>query len=342
MSLLANSLALHAKLRIISAAKSLTILCLHRVAEPSNSGYGALSPELFDELLGWLKPRFNIITFAELGQQDDDPRPPLTLSFDDGYSDFYEIAMPILGRHGLKANQNVIPGCIESGLPPINVMVQDFLMSAPEKLLSEIKFPGHPAGFSQLDRARLALRMSATLKAKPMVEQQQILADLTPLFDRFDDFRTTPMMTRAQVAEIAGVHEIGAHSWEHASMSVESNDYVVEDARRCRSIWRTLEPHTHLSMPFPTVCCVRSRWMQCAQRVLTMFYAWERIFPGGRTGCTTASRFMETPSPRHASGPWAVCGIHRNPDFLWNLPECPSMATCKSIKAMRLWPITSA
>lgn len=234
ISLLANSVALHAKLRIISAAKSLTILCLHRVAEPSNSGYGALSPELFDELLGWLKPRFNIITFAELGQQDADPRPPLTLSFDDGYSDFYEIAMPILGRHGLKANQNVIPGCIESGLPPINVMVQDFLMSAPEKLLSEIKFPGHPAGFSQLDRARLALRMSATLKAKPMVEQQQILADLTPLFDRFDDFRTTPMMTRAQVAEIAGVHEIGAHSWEHASMSVESNDYVVEDARRCR------------------------------------------------------------------------------------------------------------
>lgn len=234
IGLLANPLALHARLRMISAARSLTILCLHRIAEPSSSSYGALSPELFDQLLGWLKPRFNIITFAELGQQEDEHRPPLTLSFDDGYADFCEIAMPILGRHGLKANQNVIPGCIESGLPPINVMVQDFLMSAPEKLLSETRFGGQVAGFSQPERARLAMSMSANLKAKPMALQRQILAELTPLFHRFDGFRTTPMMTRAQVAETAGIHEIGAHSWEHASMSVESTDYVVEDARRCR------------------------------------------------------------------------------------------------------------
>lgn len=232
--LFSNPLALRAKIHTIGATESLTILCLHRIADDTEDSYGALSPALFDELLGWLKQHFNIVTFAELGQRYNDPRPLLVLSFDDGYADFYEIAIPILRRHGLKVNQNVIPGCIESGLPPINVIVQDFLLSAPETLLSDIEFPGLTTGFPITDRASLALKTSATLKAMPMVEQRQVLARLSLEFERFEGFRTTPMMTREQVIDIASNHEIGVHSWEHASMSVESDSYLLDDTRRCK------------------------------------------------------------------------------------------------------------
>lgn len=251
VGLLASPLALRTKLRMIGATESLTILCLHRVADETNNRFEALPPALFDDLLGWLAPRFNIVTFAELAQREKDSRPPLVLSFDDGYADFYDITAPILRRHGLKANQNIIPGCIESGLPPINVVIQDFLLSAPGKLLSEIAFPGLSAGFPPADRASLALRVSATLKAKPIAEQRSILAELKPQFERFDNFRTTPMMTRAQVVELAGIHEVGVHSWEHASMSVESAGYLLDDTRRCKQYLADLGIAGPLVYAFP-------------------------------------------------------------------------------------------
>jgi len=251
LALLANPVVSRAKLGNILAAESLTILCLHRVADGSDGSSEALSPALFDELLGWLKRHFNIITFGELGHSSDDPRPPLVLSFDDGYADFYEIALPILCRHGLKVNHNVIPGCIESGLPPINVIVQDFLLSAPEKLLSELEFAGLSTRFQFTDRARLALSVSAAVKAMPIIEQRQLMARLSPDFERFDGFRTTPMMTRTQVVETAGAHEIGVHSWEHASMSVESDEYLLDDVRRCKDFLADLGAVPSFIYAFP-------------------------------------------------------------------------------------------
>jgi len=38
-----------------------------------------------------------------------DTRPAVVLSFDDGYQDFVEYAMPVLAKHGVKVNFNVCP-----------------------------------------------------------------------------------------------------------------------------------------------------------------------------------------------------------------------------------------
>lgn len=226
---------LRARLQAIRSANVLTVLCMHRVAEVTENSYEALSPALFDALLGWLKPRFNLTTFAALGQAADDPRPPMVLSFDDGYLDFYQVAMPILRRHGVRVNQNVTPSSVESGLPPLNVIAQDFLLSAPAKLLSEITLPGLTRGSRLDDRRELAHRVSARLKLLPIGEQQRIMATCWKDFQRFDDFHITPVMNHAQVVEVARTHEVGVHSWDHASMSVESDAFLREDARRCRT-----------------------------------------------------------------------------------------------------------
>jgi peptidoglycan/xylan/chitin deacetylase (PgdA/CDA1 family) len=71
-----------------------------------------------------------------------------------------------------------------------------------------------------------------------MVEQKRFEADLLPQMAAWDGFRPTPMMTRSAIASIAAVHEIGAHSYEHASMAFETDDYVRADARRCRHWFR--------------------------------------------------------------------------------------------------------
>jgi peptidoglycan/xylan/chitin deacetylase (PgdA/CDA1 family) len=46
------------------------------------------------------------------------------------------------------------------------------------------------------------------------------------------------MMTRSDVEEMSIVHEIGAHSYEHATMTTESDGYVRRDVQRCRDYFR--------------------------------------------------------------------------------------------------------
>ena len=192
-----------------------------------------MDPHLFDRLLSFLEKHFLIVVFAELAAGRESGKPRLILSFDDGYKDFVDYAVPIMEQHGVRANQNIIPSCVEQGRPPLNVVAQDFVGQAPPALLAELDVPGLgriPAGE---DREGAGQSISAYIKNKPMREQHALAEALLPQFERMDGFHPTPMMSRSEIGQIAGMHELGAHSFEHATMSVETDDYVIDDARRC-------------------------------------------------------------------------------------------------------------
>lgn len=232
-SALGSAPVLARRLAAIRRTGAVTILNLHRVSDDDGSGYRPLAPGLFDELLTYLKQHFAITTFARLHEDADRPR--LILSFDDAYKDFIDVAVPVLARHGLAANQNVIPDCVETGLPPLNIIAQDFVGKAPGELVRKLDVPGFamagidPAGY----------RLSAFIKNKSQAEQDRLRDVLIPQFHAWDAFRTTAMMTRDEIVEVAGAHEIGAHSYHHASMRYETEDYVRDDVRRCQDYFGT-------------------------------------------------------------------------------------------------------
>src|SRR5215475_3481725 len=94
-AILASSPMLGARLGRIERAGALTILNFHRVDDRHVSSYGAIAPRYFDELVGWLKSRFRIVTFRDLRELAPHGKPPLILSFDDGYRDFVDVVAPI-------------------------------------------------------------------------------------------------------------------------------------------------------------------------------------------------------------------------------------------------------
>lgn len=169
---------------------------LHRVAPNDGSDYKPLDPGLFDDLLSFVKQEFTVVTFGELREKTSKPK--LVLSFDDGYKDFVLNAMPILSRHGLRANQNIIPKCVESDLPPLNVLAQDFIGKAPRQLVERLQINGFSAPID-LDFGR---KLSLFLKMKPQIEQDQIASYLLPQFYNWDKFEPTPMMTLDEVRNI--------------------------------------------------------------------------------------------------------------------------------------------
>jgi hypothetical protein len=100
---------LRRKLHAVRKTGVATILNLHRVANDDGSDYRPLDPTLFDELLAFAKREFAVVTINEL--QEKTRKSKLVLSFDDGYRDFVTTAVPILRKHGLRANQNISTMC---------------------------------------------------------------------------------------------------------------------------------------------------------------------------------------------------------------------------------------
>jgi len=226
--------AVAAKLRAIRSAGVLTILNLHRVGPDDGSTYRPLDPGLFDQLLRFVRRNFEVVTFADLGKGERTRKPRLILSFDDGYADFATHAAPLLEKHGLRANLNIIPDCVETGRPPLNIVVQDFAGRAPRDELYRIAIPGLDADPRRMSRAAFGRALGMFVVAQPIAKQRALGEMLLPRILNVGGFAPTPMLGLAELRTLARRHEIGAHSFAHASMALESDDYLRDDVRRCR------------------------------------------------------------------------------------------------------------
>lgn len=223
------------RLRRIKKSQCLTVLNLHRVSDDMSSSYVPLKPAMFRELLQFVARKFHPLTLQEFEQSSAQfDKPPIVLSFDDGYRDFIDVAVPIAAEFGIKLNQNIIPECVESGLPPLNVMAQDFVGQVPLSALRELDVPGFTTDARVEDKLRYGARLSGFLKNRSHAEQKSLAQYLIPQFQRRAEFRPTQMMTLSDIREVAAEHEIGAHSFSHATMTFEADDYFRADVAQCQ------------------------------------------------------------------------------------------------------------
>ena len=247
---LGSAQLLRRRLDRVRTAKVTTVLNLHRVAPVDGSNHPPLSPALFEDLLAFVTREFSVVTFGELGETSSKPK--LVLSFDDGYRDFVTHAVPAMKRHGVRANQNIIPKCVETGLPPLNVLAQDFVGKAPRELVAGLNVPGYSG---PRDRS-FGAQLSHFLKMRPQTQQDRLAEVLIPQFFAWDGFNPTPMMN-ADELKCLTEHEIGAHSWAHSSMEFESDNYLDEDVRRCRAWF-----HDRLRLPMTIYAFPNGSWRE--------------------------------------------------------------------------------
>jgi peptidoglycan/xylan/chitin deacetylase (PgdA/CDA1 family) len=155
------------------------------------------------------------------------------MSFDDGYKDFLEYAVPILSQFKLTVNQNIIPNCSMKNTPPLNVIAQDWIGKAPMALVKQLDVPGFVMSSHLKNRVVLGGQISKFLKSKPYLEQEKYLDYLLPQFLDFDDFAWTQVMSLSDIQEILPLHEIGLHSMNHENMDQETDEYFKNDLREC-------------------------------------------------------------------------------------------------------------
>lgn len=96
----------------------ITILSLHRVSHERDYFFNPLTPDKFEELVKYALKHYTVLSFSELGDLKKPlKKAPLLFSFDDGYYDFYEFALPILRKFRIPSNHNIVNECANDNKP---------------------------------------------------------------------------------------------------------------------------------------------------------------------------------------------------------------------------------
>ncbi len=301
-------------------ATRVVILRYHSVLdEPSryadSIGYGIIhSTRSFRAHMEILASEYHPVTIDDLllfltGQKDLQRRSVL-VTFDDGYADNCEIAVPILDHYGISAAFYVAVGPIDA--PPIpwfSRLRYAFSISNRDTVFDIAEQRDRPLK-EQADRYaafQSAARHCACLvgnKQESAVREIEKHLNVAPL-----DAKECPMMTWDQVREVRRHgHTVGSHTVTHPNMAhvsaEELQHELVESKRKLEQVLG--EPIVHFSYPSP---------------ILEPHYTEETIRAcaqaGYKTSVTCTSGGVQ---PWH--NPLAIQRIHSDDDklqFRWNL-----------------------
>jgi len=198
--------------------RSLSILIYHRVlAQPDPLLPDVVDARRFDRQMALLRRSFNVLPLATAVRAlRNGTLPPRAacITFDDGYADNAEIALPILHAHGLSACFFIASAYLDGG----RMWNDDVIEYVRQARGTELTLPG-PDGFDGLKKLTIATprdkvaaigALLSALKYQPAARRQALVAAIAPA--------ATPrlMMRSDQVVALhrAGM-EIGAHTASH-------------------------------------------------------------------------------------------------------------------------------
>jgi peptidoglycan/xylan/chitin deacetylase (PgdA/CDA1 family) len=197
----------------------LTVLSLHRISDEPDFFWEPIGVAAFEKLLEYVSRYYNVISFsgiAEATLNTNHEKPFLILSFDDGYYDFYENALPLLKKFDLPANHNIVNACANENAVIWTQRLNDIFNYArnkqkdisfyvDEKKITQVDFSG--------DMMKFYLWAYKWLLQKPMPERLMIISEIE---QRFSLSSRPRMMNWDEIAECAENRiEIGCHTYNH-------------------------------------------------------------------------------------------------------------------------------
>lgn len=228
------------RIRTLTKQNLIVIPNLHKISGTNNPYWRPLDPDLLEELIVFFKKNFDLTSFSAF---DDNPtdRPKAVLSFDDGYYDYLENVVPLLRKHGVKANMNIIPESVTSGAPPWNIQLYDFLNWAPKSLLEKFPLRGltHLRGMMLSEqKEKFGFALSVYLKQRPRKERLEIWEQMAPYIQRTPKQSTTRMLSLEEIKQLEDVTDVGVHSYSHESMGYESMEFFQQDTQMCEDFFQ--------------------------------------------------------------------------------------------------------
>ncbi len=201
----------------------LSVLIFHRVLPEQDPLFpGEMHRRRFDAVLGWLRDWFNVLPLDEAIRALKEGRLPAraaALSFDDGYADNHDIALPLLQRYGLPCSFFIATDFLDGGRMWNDTLIEAVRRSPLASLdLRGIDFGGRSLGALALTdvpsrQAAISQLIGACKYLDPELRAQVVAAVAGRAEARLPD---DLMMTSAQVRALrAAGMQIGGHTGSH-------------------------------------------------------------------------------------------------------------------------------
>lgn len=264
---LKNSLVRSGALRTASrlATPGVAILMYHSVMEcpeQHRASFGGIihSSSVFAGQMEIIARYYQPLAWDELVPILDGRRPvpkrAVVVTFDDGYSDNYEIAARVLNRFGIQAAFYVVVNSVESGQPPWPIRVRHAFLSTRRATWTDLGGRNWPLAteHQRLEAFRATGAHFGRLAGEPQeqavaaIEQQLGSAPYAP--------GQRLMMTWEQLLGLRKQgHVVGSHTLSHPNLAQlaerEAEQELTASKRRLEE--RLGEPVWHFSYPNPVL-----------------------------------------------------------------------------------------
>jgi peptidoglycan/xylan/chitin deacetylase (PgdA/CDA1 family) len=212
------------------------VLLFHRVHPIRDEMWDPMDPRLFEMVLQHITKTYNVVAAKEhlCSQAPDFARSPLIITFDDGYKDFVQYALPLLRKYSCPATMFIVTDCVESGSPPWTYLVDHYCSRTRRSSLHLPAFDGAGGPMehrwtSEQERLVFAKRLKQSLKRVPSKDREEITASVLEQLNDVDP-PSGLMMSWSEVAEVksAGI-EIGAHTKSHPALAFVADEQELWD-----------------------------------------------------------------------------------------------------------------
>ena len=225
--------------------KLITILCLHRVSDEESLTFPPFKIKDFEKLLQYIAKYYHVATIETIAK-DNSIKPTLVLSFDDGFLDFSENALPLLKKYKMPCNLNVVTKCLDNNFQiwtqRQNNLIQEIFL---RKYICSFNLDNRKIEFDDFNSKNIIqknLELFHFLFSKDEIFVNNFLNEAESKMPFA--IPTTPMMSWGNLKDALENYEIelGSHSVSHITLSnISDKEKLKEEINKSKM---EIENHT--------------------------------------------------------------------------------------------------
>ena len=233
------------------------VLYYHRVNDERDPFFPAMPADLFEEEIRFVARHYRVVSLSQLvSALDDEDRPEnlVAVTFDDGYQDNFQNALPILERYGVPATVFLTTGGLDSREPLwFETLALALKQTSAEFVDVEIDLPRRYWLRDQQERLAANGGIFELLRKLPDPDRREWLDEILRRLD-FQDRgeRRDKMLTWDQVRAMrARGIEFGGHTVTHPFISKLTREQAAWEVSECkRRIEEEIQfPVSHFAYP---------------------------------------------------------------------------------------------
>ena len=239
--------------RLLHRRRGALIFYAHRVAADDECFLQGLSPQYLSAQLEYLTRHHEILSLSELVQRFEDRKPIpercAVLTFDDGFKDNLDDALPILQRYRVPATIFLVTGSVSSGELPWPQRIGCILQRTTKTEVCHAVLGGLRIPITSPARRRLAHKaLKSAMESLGRSARERVIDDLARTLE-VEPVRGR-MLTWQDVREMRVVGmEFGAHTFSHPFSARIPLDEARWEMERSRE-----DLKEHLGIDHPPFC----------------------------------------------------------------------------------------